>query len=90
MKTTLYGKWPETKLYPDFTPYVAKYSDNGNVNTDIELEKYFRTYNLRWPLLHLTRSLAVISKNAVRNYIPKKTKFYNCAKRHFSPKNKKK
>ena len=83
MKTTLYGKWPETKLYPDFTPYVAKYSDNGNVNTDIELEKYFRTYNLRWPLLHLTRSLAVISKNAIRNYIPKKTKFYNFAQKTY-------
>ena len=77
MKTTLYGKWPESKLYPDFTPYVSKFSDNGYANTERELKKYYNAYNLRWPLLYLTRSLAVMSKNSIRNFIPKNSKLYN-------------
>src|SRR6266571_6622242 len=33
MKTTLHGKWPESRLYPEFSPYVAKYADNGRART---------------------------------------------------------
>jgi hypothetical protein len=33
MKTTLHGRWPQSRLYPDFTPYVAKYGDNGRART---------------------------------------------------------
>ncbi len=28
MKTTLHGTWGPGRLYPDFTPFVAKYADN--------------------------------------------------------------
>ncbi len=31
-------------LYPDFTPYVTKYGDNGTVYTKKELNKYFEYY----------------------------------------------
>ena len=31
-------------LYPDFTPYVTKYGDNGNVYSKQELKKYFDYY----------------------------------------------
>ncbi len=33
-------------LYPNFTPYVAKYGDNGGVSTKAELNKYFNYYKL--------------------------------------------
>lgn len=33
-------------LYPDFTPYVAKYGDNGGVNNKIDIKKYFNYYRL--------------------------------------------
>ncbi len=33
-------------LYPDFTPYVTKYGDNGNSRSQKELKKYFNYYRL--------------------------------------------
>jgi hypothetical protein len=31
-------------LYPDFTPYVAKYGDNGRAFSVAELNDYFQSY----------------------------------------------
>ena len=48
----LIGNFMKTKLinvpslYPDFTPYVSKYGDNGKARTDQELKKYFEYYKL--------------------------------------------
>jgi len=42
MKTVLHGG--VRKLYPDFTPYVAKYGDNGRAFSLSELQEYFRFY----------------------------------------------
>jgi hypothetical protein len=47
MKATLHGRWPSSGMYPDFTPYVAKYADNGNARTKPELRAYFREYRRR-------------------------------------------
>jgi hypothetical protein len=44
MKVTLHGG---TDLYPDFSPYVAKYGDNGGARTRGELEDYFKIYRDR-------------------------------------------
>jgi hypothetical protein len=44
MKTTLHGEWPASRLYPHFTPYVAKYADNGHARTAEELNAYFAEY----------------------------------------------
>jgi hypothetical protein len=44
MKVTLRGG---ADLYPDFSPYVAKYGDNGGARTRGELSDYFRTYRDR-------------------------------------------
>lgn len=49
MKTTLIGTWPRSGLYPDFTPYVARYSDQAEANTEEELESYFEAYRQRDP-----------------------------------------
>jgi len=38
MRTTLHNV---ESLYPDFTPYVAKYADNGGAKTKRELTRYF-------------------------------------------------
>jgi hypothetical protein len=41
-KTVLHGG--VRSLYPDFTPYVAKYGDNGRAFSTSELQDYFRAY----------------------------------------------
>lgn len=49
-KVTLHGDWGPMKLYPDFTPYVAKYADNGRARTKNELGSYFAHYRSADPL----------------------------------------
>lgn len=46
MRTTLHGM---AGLYPDFSPFVAKYADNGRANTKVELARYFIADALRAP-----------------------------------------
>lgn len=50
MRTTIHGPWPKRRLYPDFTPYVAKYADNGGARTKAELKAYLADYRRRTPL----------------------------------------
>ena len=50
MKTTLIGTWPRSGLYPDFTPYVARYSDQAEANTREEIDEYFEAYRQRDPM----------------------------------------
>lgn len=47
MKTTLHGV---ESLYPNFSPVVAKYADNGGAQSRDELRAYFRHYRARDPL----------------------------------------
>jgi hypothetical protein len=47
MKTTLHGDWGRRLLYPDFSPYVAKYADNGRAREKHELRGYFAEYRRR-------------------------------------------
>jgi hypothetical protein len=42
VKTVLHGG--VRSLYPDFTPYVAKYGDNGRAFSVAELNDYFQSY----------------------------------------------
>lgn len=50
MKTTFRGKWRRPSLYPDFTPYLTKYADNGQARTRREVASYFAKYGQRAPL----------------------------------------
>jgi hypothetical protein len=50
MKVTLHGEWGPNRLYPDFTPWVGKYGDNGRARTLQELKDYFQSYRDREPL----------------------------------------
>ena len=43
MKTTIINN---KSLYPNFTPYVAKYADNGNASSVKELKEYFDYYKI--------------------------------------------
>lgn len=65
MKTTLHGQFGEEKLYPHFTPYVAKYSDNGKARTHEELEEYFKAYRRRAPLDYFRHIIESGSRYAV-------------------------
>ena len=53
MKVTLHGEWGPHGLYPDFTPWVAKYGDNGRAKTMSELREYHRSYFRRAPAEYL-------------------------------------
>jgi hypothetical protein len=47
VKTTLHGSWASRgadALYPDFTPYVTKFGDNGGAYTEEDLRAYFAHY----------------------------------------------
>jgi len=66
MKTTLHNI---KSLYPDFTPYVAKYADNGRAKTDAELKAYWREYRRRNPLAMFKHELSMKTTQRLRNYI---------------------
>ncbi|MFL5397907.1 MAG: MBL fold metallo-hydrolase [Myxococcales bacterium] len=54
MKVTLHGEWGfRDFLYPDFTPWVAKYGDNGRAKTLKELREYHLSYFRRAPVEYI-------------------------------------
>jgi hypothetical protein len=53
MKVTLHGDWGPGRLYPDFSPWVAKYGDNGRAHTLKELREYHWSYFWRAPADYL-------------------------------------
>jgi len=65
MKTTLHGQFGEERLYPHFTPYVAKYSDNGKARTREELEEYFKNYRKQAPIDYFRHLVESGSRYAV-------------------------
>ena len=52
-------------MQPYFTPYVAKYADNGRAKTRNELAAYFAEYRKRAPLSHLLHVLERESERRV-------------------------
>ena len=90
MKTTLHGHWGRRGLYPDFTPYVGKYADNGLARTPDELEAYFAAYRRRAPLDFLRHRLVERYLNLielptalVRSYVPRDSAVYKWARRTY-------
>jgi hypothetical protein len=59
MRVTLHGEWQPGRLYPDFTPYVSKFADNGRAKTLSELREYQRKYFRRDPVGYLRHRLDV-------------------------------
>jgi hypothetical protein len=78
MRTTLFNV---EALYPHFTPYVAKYADNGGAKTMRELGAYFRHYFMRDPLVHALRHLVNGSEMVLRTALPEGSPMFRAAKR---------
>jgi hypothetical protein len=78
MKTTLHGV---RGLYPDFSPYVAKYADNGGAETKEELREYFHHYRSRDPIGYLFRGLEQESEAIFRKFVPHNSLVHRLAKR---------
>ena len=81
MKTTLHGKWPKSQLYPDFTPYVARYSDNAFARTKEELDMYFEEYRKREPLEYLRHKFEQKAVDVFRSHVTGGSKVFQLGKR---------
>lgn len=72
-KTTLHGDWLDKGaggLYPDFNPFLAKYSDNGGANTPDELKAYFAEYHRRGYFAFGPKEEDQRAKAALAPYLP--------------------
>jgi len=78
MRTTLFNV---DSLYPHFTPYVAKYADNGGAKTERELTAYFHHYFMRDPVVHSLRHLVDGSEMVLRSMLPEGSVVFRAAKR---------
>lgn len=78
MKTTLHGV---PRLYPNFTPYVAKYADNGGAESKKQLREYFHHYFRRDPVGTLFRDLEQHSEMMFRKFVPRESVVFRAAKK---------
>jgi hypothetical protein len=83
MKTTLLGNFNRTGLYPDFTPYVAKYADNGRAKTKQELEIYFTTYRKRAPFEFLRAQIERKTRDLIRGSFDPDSAMYRLVRRTY-------
>lgn len=67
-------------LYPDFTPYVTKYGDNGLSRSKEELDKYFEYYKFNSANFWLD-FLKIKSEQIIRNKIEKYKSVYYMARK---------
>jgi L-ascorbate metabolism protein UlaG (beta-lactamase superfamily) len=67
MKTTLFGV---KSLYPDFSPFVAKYSDNGGAHSLSDLKEYHRHYRRRDLAGYYLHWLEASADRIVRGLLP--------------------
>jgi hypothetical protein len=80
MKTTLHGS---AKLYPGFTPYVAKYGDNGRAESKKELDQYFHHYRSKDPLGYALQRIEAGTEDLVRKLVPDNSAIFKAAKSLF-------
>ena len=81
MKTRFVGSWPKEKLYPDFTPYVSKYSDHGLARSPEELRAYFREYRRRAPIDYLRHRVQLWTAQGVKSRIDADSEAYRIAQK---------
>lgn len=89
MKTTFHGNWAKPCLYPDFSPYVAKYADNGGARTKAELDDYFAEYRSRAAIEHvqfellnfLHQNLELRAIDAFRSFVGIESRSYQISKK---------
>ncbi|MBZ5572643.1 MAG: MBL fold metallo-hydrolase [Acidobacteriia bacterium] len=83
MRTTLHGKFGNAGLYPDFTPYVTKYADNGLARSKEELAEYFRKYMQRAPFEYLRGRVRNAAKDVIRDRFAADSSTYRLARRAY-------
>jgi hypothetical protein len=66
MRTVVSGSTDPSVLYPHFTPYVAKYGDNGLARSEEEVAAYLRAYRARAPVAFVRHRLEQRSRERVR------------------------
>jgi len=81
MKTTLHGDHGARPLYPDFTPYIAKYGDNGRARTAEELDAYFTQYRKRSPIDYFYQQLENRSATIFRSLVSLDSPAYSIARK---------
>ena len=67
-------------LYPDFSPYVAKYGDNGFAKSSKELKKYFDYYKFN-SADYWKDFLGIKSEEIIRSSLKGNKFLYNLAKK---------
>lgn len=80
MKVTLHGT---ESLYPDFSPYVAKYGDNGQARSRRELRRYFLHYLLRDPIALTLQQMSTNSEWIFRAVVPSESALFKRAKKYY-------
>lgn len=83
MKTRLHGEWEALSLHPHFTPFVAKYADNGRARSPSEMAAYMREYRKRAPMAFLAHTLERESERRVRSFIGVDTPAFKLAKKTY-------
>jgi hypothetical protein len=83
MRTTLHGRFGKTGLYPDFTPYVAKYADNGGARSREELREYFEQYRQRAPISFLKGLVEAHARDVIRYTFDIDSRIYGVARRTY-------
>ena len=83
MKTTLHGDWHNNNLYPYFTPYVAKYADNGRAKTKTQLKNYLKQYRKKSPVEFIYHCFERESEEFIRKHIGTNTKAFEWAKKFY-------
>ena len=81
MKTRLIGKWPKSMLYPEFTPFVGKYADNGRAKTTVEVKQYFQAYQQRAPLDYLRHRMQYHTAQAIKTRIDADSQAFRLAQK---------
>ena len=80
MKTTLHGDWGPGRLYPQFTPFVAKYADNGRAKSERELTDYVKAYRNRAVLDFLKFQFEKKAEAIYRSYVTETSIAHRLAK----------
>jgi hypothetical protein len=83
MRVTLHGKFSNAPLYPDFTPYVTKYADNGHARSAEELAQYFAAYRARYPVGYLRHQAEKRVVQAIRYSIQEDGSTYKACARTY-------
>ena len=68
-KTILHGDWDLPSLHPYFTPYVARYSDNGRAKSKKEVAAYFEIYKARAPFAFMLHRFERESERRIRKFV---------------------